>query len=258
MNAREVVAASKSFVPPSELTGSRPRDVRLTAAGLFLHFIAVALLVGAVVLTAVLSQVSTSESAARAAFRQESVETAAEVTRLWRESGDSKQPWVAYRFDANGVFVEGRAEIKIGRWRSLKTGESIPIRYLPSDPEINLIAGRQPSALPLFVPPVVGGLMVGVGLLMLASVNGQRRLLADGRAAPAIVTAVHKHKSSHGTTHRSLKYSFRLLNGAIASGKSDAPSKPPEVGGVICIVYDPDRPGRNRRYPFPLVKTARL
>jgi hypothetical protein len=257
MNAREVIGASKPFVLPSELTGSRPRDVQLTGGGRVLYGFAVALLVGAVVLTIVLGFESSSSNALRETFRQDSVEAEAAVTRLWRESNDSKQPWVAYRFDANGTTVYGRAEIKIGRWRSLQTGDSIGIRYLPSNPETNLLAGKRPDALPLVVPPVVGGLMVGVGLLMFAGLNSQRTLLAEGRAAAAVVTAVVKHKSQHGT-HRSLKYSFRLLNGAIATGKSDAPSKPPEVGGVICIVYDPDRPGRNRRYPFSLVKTARL
>jgi hypothetical protein len=42
----------------------------------------------------------------------------------------------------------------------------------------------------------------------------------------------------------------------VASGKSGTSSKPPAVGTVICVVYDPDRPSRNRVYPLALVKPA--
>jgi hypothetical protein len=80
----------------------------------------------------------------------------------------------------------------------------------------------------------------------------------DGRAAAAVVTAIVNHATSHGGNQRSIKYTFPLLSGAIAKGKSDAPRKPPAIGSVICIVYDPDRPQRSRSYPFPFVRTARL
>ena len=126
-----------------------------------------------------------------------------------------------------------------------------------SDPDGSVLAGDEPDVLPLAVPFVVAGLMVGAGLLMLRELNRQRRLLTEGRAVSAVITDIVKHTSQHGT-HRSMKYSFPLLSGAMATGKSDAPGKTTEVGHVVSVVYDPDRPARNRRYPFPLVKTARL
>ncbi len=96
-----------------------------------------------------------------------------------------------------------------------------------------------------------------MGLLCLFAIQKQRRLLTDGRAAPAIVTAHHRHHSGHGGTHRSLTYEFPLLNGATATGRSQTSSKPPAVGSVICVIYDPDRPTRSMAYPFSLVQPAR-
>ena len=43
----------------------------------------------------------------------------------------------------------------------------------------------------------------------------------------------------------------------MASGKSCASSKPPALGSVVTVVYDPDQPRRNAVYPFSLVKPAR-
>ena len=46
-----------------------------------------------------------------------------------------------------------------------------------------------------------------------------------------------------------------MLGGPKMKGKA-AIGKPAEVGTPICIVYDPERPGRNRPYPFPLVTVS--
>jgi hypothetical protein len=54
-----------------------------------------------------------------------------------------------------------------------------------------------------------------------------------------------------------MTYDFALLNGAVASGRSQTSSKPPAIGSVICVVYDPDRPSRNLAYPFQLVRARR-
>ena len=258
MTPREVMQATRSFVPPFELMGSKPRDVKLTGGGKFLYGFAVVMMIGALVATILLSLVASSGKERRRTFQQESVAASAEITRLWRESGDSKQPWVAYQFDANGSTFSGRSKLRLARWRDLQVGSSIEIWYRSSEPKDNYLATNLPGVLAPTIAFVVGGIMLLVSALMFMGINGQRRLLAEGRPAPAIVTKVHKHHSSHGGTHRSINYTFPLLSGSIATGKSDSSSKLPEIGSVICVVYDPDRPKRSRRYPFPLVKTARL
>jgi len=256
MMPRDVKLAPKSSVPV-ELMGSRPRDVRLTASGRVLYGLAIAMIAGAVVVAVLLGHVSAQQARDRETFNRDAVTIAAEVTRLWRDSDEDKQRWVAYRYDVNGAAFAGRTKMGSSQWRGLHVGSSIVVRYLPADPAASVLAGRESDVLPRAVPPLVGGLMVGIGLLMLRGVNSQRQLLAEGRAVSAVITDIVKHTSQHGT-HRSIKYRFPLLSGAMATGKSDAPRKPDAVGTVIYVVYDPDRPKRSRRYPFPLVKTARL
>jgi len=103
---------------------------------------------------------------------------------------------------------------------------------------------------------VVATGIAAIGVLCLLGINQERRLLSEGRAAPALVTALKTQSGTHGEKHRSMTYEFPLMSGAVASGKSGTSSKPPAVGSVICIVYDPERPGRNKVYPFGLVRPA--
>jgi hypothetical protein len=94
--------------------------------------------------------------------------------------------------------------------------------------------------------------LLGGGGLCLFAIQRQRRLLSEGRAAPALVTGHHRHRTSHGT-HRSMTYAFPLLSGGVASGKGRTSNKPPAIGSVICVVYDPESPNRNTVYPLSLV-----
>jgi len=103
---------------------------------------------------------------------------------------------------------------------------------------------------------VASSVLALFALLCAAAVRHQRTLLSEGRPASAVVTAVRKHKGSHGTTHREIVYEFRLLAGTIATGKAMA-GKTQDVGSRISVVYDPEQPRRNKPYPFSLVTLAR-
>lgn len=251
----QVSAASRSFVTPFELTGSRPRDVQLSAGGRFVYGFALLLFAAALVGGVVLSRVSANQTEQRNLLNRTGVVTTGEVTRLWRASDDA---WASYRFDVAGVPYDGRTKMRSSRWRTLHVGSPLDVRYLPDRPTTNVLVGYERGGVPAFVPFLLAALMSMGGVLLIWNVNCQRRLLMEGRAAAAIVTGVVTHKTSHGGTQRSIKYAFQLLSGAMARGKSDASGKPPALGSVICVVYDPDRPRRSRRYPFPFVKTARL
>lgn len=247
----------RTFVPPHELTGSLPRDVTLAAAGRALYAVAIALFVAALVAGIGLHREATRQAENQGTFAHESVSASAEVTRLWRGSGDSKQPWVAYRFEASGLAYDGQAKVRLPRWRTLQTGSTLDVRYLPADPSQNVVVGSEPGVLPAWLPFLVAAAAGAGGVLCLVGLNRQRRLLMEGRPAPALVTAVVRHHTSHGGSHRSMRYTFPLLSGAIATGTSEASRKPPPVGSVICVVYDPDRPRRSQPYPFALVRPAR-
>jgi hypothetical protein len=118
--------------------------------------------------------------------------------------------------------------------------------------------GAPPGGLPLWLPFVVAAAIAVLGVSCAFLLRKHRVLLMDGRAAPAIVTSHKKVHTTHGGTHRSMTYTFPLLSGASATGTSPTSSKPPGIGTVICVLYDPERPRRSMPYPLPLVRIARL
>src|SRR4051812_9305196 len=93
----KLIELKRRFVPPRDLGHSRPRDVRLTAGGRALVVVAMVLFAGALVVGILLQQVAQRDAADRRVMRETGIETIAEVTRLWRGSGDQKPSWVAYR-----------------------------------------------------------------------------------------------------------------------------------------------------------------
>ncbi len=78
-------------------------------------------------------------------------------------------------------------------------------------------------------------------------------LVAEGRGALAQVTRSKKVRGQHGA-HYVVYYEFRLMSGAVGSGRYNSRQSPPPIGTTICVVYDPDRTGRSARYPLPLVR----
>jgi hypothetical protein len=252
----QIVDLQRIFVTPPELLGSRPRDITLSAGGRALYVLAIALL-GAALIAGVAFYLQASQQAQRwRIFDRDSVAGEATVTRLWRGSGDPKPYLVAYSFEASGRTYGGQSRVPSSVWRTLETGSSTAVRYLPDDPAQNAIVGTQRRQLPIWVAFVLAAVLGACGALCFVVLNSQRRLLMDGRAAPALVTAIVRHHTTHGGTYRSIKYRFPLLSGGVASGKSESSRKPPPVGTVMCIVYDPDRPTRSRPYPFPLVRVG--
>ena len=246
----------RTFVPPRELTGSLPRDVALTAAGRALQIAATVLFGIALTVGLLLSAEMKRQGADRQAFETRGTTATASVTRLWRNSNDDKQPQVAYRYEIDGREYQGQAKMRLGAWRQLREGSPLDIRYLPDDPTRSRLANVEPHSMPFWVPVTVGLAIATAPILLLVALNGQRRLLMEGRPAPALVTKLAKHHSSHGGSHRSIRYAFPLLSGSMATGRSDS-HKGADVGSVICIVYDPDRPRRSRPYPFELVRPTK-
>jgi hypothetical protein len=241
-------------VPPA-LETSRPRDVALTTGGRTLVVLAVLLFMAASGVGVGMYNVARRQADDRRAIVEEGVTTTGVVTRL-RSDGDDRRR-VGYEFAVNGRVVRGERQVSAERRKTLQVGSPIDVQYLPSDPTVNNLGGRPRSGIPIALPFVLAPAIAALGVVCLVQVHRQRRLLSEGRVASAMVTGHAKHNSSHGGTHRAITFTFPLLSGATASGKSGASSKPPALGSVITVVYDPDQPGRNAVYPFSLVKPAR-
>jgi len=247
----------RTFSLPPELQRSAPRDVALTTGGRALMMLAWLLAAAALVAGVALHFESQRQSEAALDFDQRSVTASAIVDRLWRKKGDDDNPaFAAFHFDANGVRIDGESRIRQSTWRELRTGSTVPVRYLPDNPRRFAVFGERRDGLPLAVAYVTSSTLAMFAFLCAAVVRQQRILLSEGRSASAVVTAVRKHKGSHGTTHREIVYEFQVLAGTTATGKAAA-GKTQDVGSRITVVYDPERPKRNRPYPFSLVTLDR-
>ena len=245
----------RTFSLPPELTRSAPRDVALTTGGRALIVVAWLLAAGALAAGIALHLEAQRQSDAAVDFDRRAVPATAVVDRLWRKSGDDQPAFAAFHFDAGGVRIEGQSRMQLSAWRGLRPGSTVAVRYLPDNPRGFVLAGARRNRLPFAVAYIVSSALAALALLCAAAVHRQRRLLSEGRSAPAVVTAVRKHQGSHGS-HREIVYEFPVLAGTMATGKAAA-SKTSEVGNRISVVYDPERPKRNRPYPFSLVTLDR-
>jgi hypothetical protein len=129
---------------------------------------------------------------------------------------------------------------------------SVAVLLLALAVGFGMYAEARQGDLPLWAPLAAAAAIASLGTLCLLALHRERNFLAEGRVSPAVVTGHRVQKSQHGT-HRTMTYEFQLLNGAVRTGKGGTSDKPPAVGSVICVVYDPESPRRNRVYPFTLV-----
>jgi hypothetical protein len=254
---RASMETRRTFSLPPELERSAPRDVGLTTGGRALMAVAGLLAAAAVIAGIALYFEARRQSDAALDFERRGVAATAVVDRLWRETGEEDKPaFAAFHFDANGARIDGESRLRMSTWRQLRAGSTVPLRYLPENPRRFLIAGDRRSRMPFAIPYIVSSVLAALALLCLAAVRWQHRLLSEGRPARAVVTAVRKSKGSSEETHTEMVYEFRVLAGTVTTGKAAA-RKGAAVGTPISVIYDPERPKRNKPYPFSLVTLHR-
>ncbi|MBS1830141.1 MAG: hypothetical protein JST93_32875 [Acidobacteria bacterium] len=241
--------------PPAGVRKSHPRDVTYTKAGWVVWGAFWLCLAGGFAALVGLGAKADREAGQARLLQTEGVETAGWITRLWRGSGDSKQPWVAYEFEVAGQKYTGRSKVRLSAWRMLQLGGEWRIRYARSNPRIHHPAHIAPSQTPIFVPYLVGGLCLAIALVPAALLRSQRHLLAEGRLAPGIVTEVKNKHSQHGQRYVTT-FEFPLLSGGVGKGHTIPEKQNHFVGQRVCVVYLPDEPSKNAIYPVGLVKQA--
>ena len=243
----------EGWTPPEGLNRSRPRAAVLTASGIMLYVLAALMLVGGLTGAVLFARESRRQQAVARRMVAEARETDGSVIRLWRSGEHSDEYRVAYRFAVDDRDRTGHATIRSGHWRSLSVGSSIAVRYLPSNPSHNYPSADPPSPRPAWLPFAIGAAGVMAGLLLPLQVRRQRRLLEDGRPAPAVVTRMRRWHTQHGTQNM-VYYQFALPDGGICKGRSNVHGRPMPADSVICILYDPDNPRRSALYPLCSVK----
>ncbi len=254
MDRKEQLAEMlRTWKQPKELAGPLPRPVRLAAQGRVLAVAsAILFIIGAVAGVATGLQAS-AEAQLQQRLRKEGVTADAVITRLWQIRGrHNTLDKVSYQFNFNGTIYGGVSSAPRKIWRELRTGSNLPIAFLPSAPGVSQPNGWPNPPTPMWLPFLVGILLPGLGVLLLAPILQQRRLLAEGRAAPAIVTGVGRPRN-----RVLVDYAFALPAGAVIQGKRGQPRNYPNIGDTICVLYDPADPRRSAPFPLPLVDPAK-
>jgi Protein of unknown function (DUF3592) len=241
----------RTWKPPAGLSASPPRDIRLSGAGVILIVAIAIIMLGGIAAGIALGFQAQREARQQEQLGREGVEGEAVITRLWQTRDKNRRPRVSYQFHYNGVIYGGESEPPRAIWRELRTGSTLAIRFLPSAPEVSQPVPWRNRPTPMFLAVFVGLFLSSIGALLTFPLRQQRRLLREGRAAPAIVTGYSRVKNG-----RLLRYQFPLLNGSVIRAKGAATRNYPETGSTICVLYDRDNPRRSAPYPLTLVNVA--
>lgn len=228
-------SAAELIIPP-ELTGPLPRTTRMSGNSSQQALMAAVFLAIAAALMLWLSIDSIHQARNRAALRQQSSETSAEVRRTMRSV-------VHYTFTVNGTSFTGKAAIP--RHMRIRDSDPLLIRYLPSNPSVNHPAAWEWSESDGWARIVSPFIFVGSGLLLLFLLRAERRLVAEGVAVVAVITECSRNRGRSGGFIA--KYEFRTADGSPATG-SGWYADPKEIGARICVLYMPRNPKQNGPY----------
>ena len=241
----------ENWTPPDGLGYSSLRPVSLTGGGIALLVVAALMLLGAVAAGIGLGTTAKRQAKEQRLLQEQSVNTDAQITRVWRGGDKNQQHLVSYRFTVQEREYVARKGVPSRIWQTLTVGSSLPVRFLPSNPKVNHPIEWDETPMPNWVPYLVSGELAVIAVVLAILLRKQVRLLTEGRPAPGIVTGHRRTKN--GTV---IRYEFQLLNGATAKGRGQS-RRPPAIGSPVCVLYDPENPRRNAPYPLSLVKLTR-
>ena len=181
-------AAATSTLPP-ELSGTVPRNVRLTAGGIAMIVAAVMMATGALAVAIGMSVAYIRSGEARLRDGG-SVAVEARVEDVFLRRGENPRRVVIYTYDVDGRTHTGRVVLRPRDRRAFAVGGSIPIRYVNSRPDQSWAIDYEPGTFPLWLIPLVSISLLagGAGLVL--------------RRTPAMDTALRGPRGA-GPRHRS-------------------------------------------------------
>ena len=235
--------------PPDGLSYSGPRPVRLSVQGIVLVclggvFGLCASIIGPVAFRAIQGKIERDRL-----LREQGVAAAGTVNRVWKDSDKTATPMVSYRFAASAGEFTGQSAMRTEAWRGIQPGDPLVVRYLPSRPEVNRPAQGTPNPPPAWLAWMPALMFVWPPIMFWFIIRAQWRLLAEGVPVRAVVTRIRRSKKTNAY------YEFKIPAGAAVKGKSPISSRNvPDVGGQVCVLYNPDNPRKNSIYPLEMVK----
>lgn len=249
---------SEVWRTPPELDQPLPRRVRLTGTGTIrCVFAAVCIAFGVGIASHAVRDELRREAANAALARSlaaDGRETEATVTRLSTSLGHL----VGYDYIVDGRSFSRGAFITAEHWQSLQVGSPLAIRFLPSDPQKSYPESDSPTSethwsMVLLLAGMALFFMFSFAYIQISPVLRGRRILASGRPARGVVTRCGVSQGRGGGYV--VNYDFSIPDGSQCQGRKHSDSQLAE-GSVITVLYDPDNPRRNARYPMQTVKLA--
>jgi hypothetical protein len=238
---------------PSELTGPTPRKVQLNWDGgdtRFVLLIVLLFFVGGSIFLGWICNYDVKQFRQRALLRSGAFEVDGVVTgfaiRKYAPVG------VFYKFVVNGVTYSNEALEPNNPMpgSALSKGDALPVRFLPSDPQINHPAAWEWSAWDAWYTTVLVVGAVVIGALILAALLRERKLARLGKAALGVVVGCTRD----GRLFRA-EYEFHTDLGISMRGKHSSPEEL-GAGQRIWVIYLPQKPRRNSRYPLDFFEVA--
>jgi hypothetical protein len=185
----------------------------------------------------------------KVALRLGGSEAVAEVTKLGVER-PSARTVVRYSFNVQGETFTGNAIVPSQLYPSVAQSDTIPIRYLPTQPMVNHPSAWAWTALLDLESFYSVLLLVAAGMLFqlpgrILLMRVERRVVAEGTPVVASITECVPLYRAGGFI---VKYEFRTDSGTEMQGNGWYDSSQ-ESGANICVLYLPQNPKQNQPYP---------
>jgi len=225
--------------PPAELMGSTPRSVRITGTG-WLNLFAAALFFGLGVAGAVLVvKQAVNGEAARNALRNHGDETLGQVTDVW-----TSRRRITYSFSADGIGFTGKSyDVPTDNSASLHDGDSLPIRYLPENPNINHPAAWEGSPYSTLWGLSIPATLMFMGSMLVRRFPVQRKLALNGIAVRGSIAKSEWNGPSRG--QRYANYTFKNVStGEVEIGRCPNDSIY-STDSTCWVLYLPTNPKRS-------------
>jgi hypothetical protein len=230
---------------PSELTGALPRKTRLNSStdAKFGLTVVLVFFVGGLLTIGWRCYYDVIQFQQRAALRNDGRVVVGEVTGF--TIARYAPMGVSYRFIVDGVTYSGEAKEPSGG-TSLNKADKIPIRFLPSNPDINHPDAWEWSAAVWWLYDTLEIFLTAMGGLAFAALWRDRRLAREGKVAAGVVTSCIPNDRRFD-----VEYEFHTGDDLLMKGKNDCADEY-GAGARVWVLYLPRKPGRNALYPMSL------
>ncbi len=238
-------------VPPAELVGPLPRNVKLNSTnGKFGLLFVLSLFATCAYFAVTFGSEAIRQTQQRALLRGNSRDVVGKVTGFHVVRFTPLVVKYSFTFDGKPYFGEAKEPNAVGPWTALRRSDPISIRFLPANPAISHPAAWEWSALIYRDEIIFVIFLLAMGSMVLAILARERKLAREGKAALGVVTSCTPWNREFR-----VEYEFCTEDGVLLKGKSGC-ADPFEPGARIWILYLPRKPERNHCYPLEMYSVA--